>query len=1117
MTLKDFKLFAMLIAVGWCSLSAMASAQTKPTAKPQISPTQKITLQEMEFFEKRIRPVLVKQCYSCHSEGNKQGGLLLDTRERFLKGGISGKVLEPGQPDKSLFISAMRYTHSKTKMPPAGKLPDNVIADMEKWVAMGAPDPRGAAPTESKKPADPWSAVIAVRKKWWSLQPVKAPRLPVVKNTAWSSQLIDRYLLEKLEAKGLTPSPAADKRALARRTAILLTGLPPEKSLFESFLKDSTNAAFPKFVDALLASPHYGEQWARHWMDVVRFGETHGYEWNYQLRDPWRYRDYLIRAFNKDVPYNQFVMEHIAGDLLPRPRVNTAEGINESSIGTAFYRFGEVGHDNFREIGYDVIDNQIDTLSKAFQATTLACARCHDHKLDAISSRDYYAMFGILSSSRQVIHTMDLPENNTKTVQELKKIKQDIRATLAAEWTKSAAEAGKYLAAAQKQVAQTPDAAKAAEGLNLALLHKWTVALKANDKLEEPLYPWQATAKETANLPQAWEGLKQQFQKTSKENRDFNTTNFTLLADFGTGQTEGWGFDGLGIQLGTANAGDFSIIPEGDKVLPALYPAGIYSHLISNRLNGSVRSPIFPKNKRFVSVLSVGGSDGFFRAIPDFRQFGEHPQKADAPRPKWFRFSKPDRDEKMYVDLVTKADNIRLGYNPDDQNIGTQRSYIGAIRAYAHDIGQNPKEEFRHYDKLFAMPTPQTQEEQTNRFAEILGQAVEAWSKDKATNEDALWIDTMLRHDLFNVEVKATPQLAELTTKYRETEKQLKAPKTVVGVADVGKGFDFPVFVRGDFNQHGETAPRRYLEVLCKSTDYYGSKGSGRLELAEKLASPANPLTSRVMVNRVWHHLFGEGFVRTADDFGHLGDKPSHPELMDYLSAQFMKDGWSIKKLVRSIVLTRAFQMASVPSAKSKLVDPANRLLQYYPSRRMTAESIRDTLLAVSGRLDRTLYGQSIDPHRIKPTPERQLFGGPLDGNGRRSVYTKITLMEGPAFLSSFNFPDPKSSQGRRDVTNVPIQALTMLNDPFVVEMASFWAKRLVAENDKDTSTRLTRMFDTALGRSPSSSELTQFNRFVLELQTLHGVQATDTLQNATIWKDVAHTLFNLKEFIYVR
>jgi hypothetical protein len=493
----------------------------------------------MEFFEKKIRPVLVQHCYECHGSKLKKpkGGLVLDNREGLRRGGRSGPAVVPGRPQESLLLQAISHTDKQLKMPRNGKLPAAVVADFRRWIEMGAPDPRDKAGLVAGTVS--WEQALKVRRQWWSLQPVKKPEPPVVEDRAWATSPVDRFILAGLEKAGLSPGAAADRRTLIRRLSLLLTGLPPSPEETEAFTKDpSPDAAYARLVDRLLASPHFGERWARHWMDLVRYSETHGFEWNYEVHHAWRYRDYLIRALNADVAYDQLVREHIAGDLLPpgqRRLARDAGGeFNESIIGTAFWRFGEVGHDDcieFREIGLDAVDNQIDTLTKAFQATTVACARCHDHKLDAVSMKDYYALFGMLQSSRQVSHSIDIGDPNAALAAQLTRLHAKIKEELASLWLGEARTLGSYLVAAQAACDGSPDAAKRAEGLDAARLAKWNPLVKnTKPALEDLLHPWIATRgvdKKTAS----WTELAKRYEKESRERREFNTKSFQRFGE----------------------------------------------------------------------------------------------------------------------------------------------------------------------------------------------------------------------------------------------------------------------------------------------------------------------------------------------------------------------------------------------------------------------------------------------------------------------------------------------------------------------------------------------------------------------------------------------------------
>src|SRR5262245_25512857 len=522
--------------------------------------------EEPAFFETKIRPVLVEHCHACHStKANKQrGGLLLDSRERLLQGGDSGPVLVPGLPEKSLLLAAVRHHHPTLKMPPKGRLPDAVIADLEAWIRHGAPFPPGVAAAHGLR----WEETLRQRRTWWSLQPVRAPQLPTVHDSTWSSDPIDRFIRARLEQAGLRPADDAEAHTLVRRLSLVLTGLPPSPHEIDVFLRDDPAHAYETLVDRLLASPHFGERWARHWLDVVRYADTHGSEWNYEVHHAWRYRDCLIRAFNQDVPFDQLVREHIAGDLLPSPRRDPAEGFNESIIATSFWRFGEVNHDDcieFRSIGYDLLDNQIDTFAKAFQATTIACARCHDHKLDAVSMKDYYALLGILRSSRQVSHTLDAPEVNAEPMCRLRELKPRIRAELAAVWLREARDAGRYLLAASRVGQAAP------QGLDPKHLAKWSAALKA-EKVppEDPLSPWfslQSSAKVSEPFAARWQELKARHEKERRERSAFNAKHFTAFGDFRSGMSDGWRADGHGLRGGAGGSGDFAVACSGDEAV----------------------------------------------------------------------------------------------------------------------------------------------------------------------------------------------------------------------------------------------------------------------------------------------------------------------------------------------------------------------------------------------------------------------------------------------------------------------------------------------------------------------------------------------------------------------
>jgi mono/diheme cytochrome c family protein len=1093
-----YPLLAVMVAAG----AALPASAADPSA----------------LFESKIRPLLADHCYACHSAGKKQkAGLLLDSKSGWEKGGDSGSPIVPGKPEESLLIKAVHWTDKDLQMPPeksGGKLSDAQIADLEAWIKDGAFDPRSSATAVPAKKS--WEEIFNERKQWWSLQPVHATEPPAEAEAEWSASATDRRLRTRQQAENVTPSPKADTQTLIRRATVILTGLPPSPAEVEAFIAASQNdaaGAYAALVDRLLASPHFGEHFARHWLDVVRFTETHGNEWNYDVAYAWRYRDYIIRAFNDDLPYNQFVREQIAGDLLARPRWNADGHFNESEIGTAFYRFGEVNHDScaqFGAIGYDIADNQLDTLTKAFQATTVACARCHDHKLDAISTKDYHGLLAILRSTRLVQHTLDAPTVNRDALATLQSLKPEFRAELATTWRAEAAT------------------------LNAAKLQ--ALAAAAKDKapdVSSPLHPWFVACKQdAADVAEAWTSLAADLARETTERTAFNQTHFTTLADFRHGVPSDWHTDGMGLRNGASRSGDFAVAPEGGSALKMLLPAGVFTFALSDKMNGALRSPTLRRTHSKMSFEVVGGRFSLAHVVFNNCQLNyNHQHSLHQDDWSWVTVAIPEDTDALhpYAELLTFWDNPKfpdplgaLGKDvenqrgPWEQYAKNPRTWWGVRRIVLHDGLETPKDELSHLTRLFTGAAPKTAEEAAARYAAVAGDAVEAFAANRATDDDIRWLTWMLRNGLLSNQADATPRLAALTTQYRQVESALALPTMMPGMADEGPGFTQPVFLRGDFTKPGEAVERSYVRALTPNGFALGPEGSGRGKLAELIASPDNPLTARVMVNRVWEWVFGRGLVATPDDFGHLGALPSHPELLDDLAARFVTEGWSVKKLVRTLLLSRAFQSSSAPTAEARQHDPQNVLLSHYPARRVQAEVIRDSILAVSGRLDPKFYGPSVSPYREKADPDKRLFVGPLDGDGRRSIYLKFQLMEAPHFLSAFNLPGGKVTQGRRDTSNVPAQSLALLNDPFVLAMADFWAARLVADGRSSVADRVDTLYHEALGRTPSDADRASCIAAIRSLALTHGVSEADILTSRAVWKDAAHMMFNLKEFIFV-
>jgi hypothetical protein len=703
-----------------------------------------------------------------------------------------------------------------------------------------------------------------------------------------------------------------------------------------------------------------------------------------------------------------------------------------------------------------------------------------------------------------------------------------------------------------------PDATQLAEGLEPERLSKWVAVLEGpqepekTKKKKKPAreltladieFPWKTVVDGAAggDVAQLWAELKTRYQDEHLERKKFNAENFVPLADFRSSEVPGWDYSGFALEDGPSSSGDFALAGPGERVIQAVLQSGLHTHVISSRLNASLRSPLLEKDKKFVSFEVAGGGGSVWRNVYDnCPLFCEGFKSLAWEDFRWQRASTASEEGHIsaFIEFVTKLDNqaypkIAAKERLDPNDI---RSYFGVRRVVLHDCDESPKEELDHMMRLFRGPAPRSLADVAERYAQVMARSLERWAETRAAtptetpgevraegdaghdDDDARWVNWLVQRDLLPNSLGSAPRLGELVLEYRALEEGIAPPNLVVGVAEFDRGFDVPLRVRGNAHQLGEFVPRRYLEILG-GTDgqLVGGAGSGRRLLAELVASAENPLTARVLVNRIWHHLFGAGIVRTPDDFGRLGDAPSHPELLDYLASRFVRDDWSVKKLIRFLVHTRAFRMSSHFLETAREADPENRLLHHYPLRRLEGEAIRDAILAISGRLDRALYGRSIHPYRVLERPDRRLFCGPLDGRGRRSIYIRVTLTEEPPFLSIFNLPDPKTAQGRRDKTNVPAQALALLNDRFVLEAAELWAERLVRQRHADVGARIRRMFLEAIGRLPTTKETTRVARAVEKFVALRQISPGEILASQPLWKDAAHALFNVKEFIYLR
>ncbi len=901
----------LLCGVVWVLASPVFAQQSPPAA-------------QVEFFEKHVRPVLVRHCYECHSATEDNGGLRVDSRQALLTGGDSGPAIIPGKPGESLLIEAVRYGNRDLQMPPRNALSPDQVSRLEEWIAMGAPDPR-------RVPVEPLPAMAGMSiedgRRFWSFRPPAQPPLPAVERQSWIRSPVDAFVLARLEAAGLTPAPPSDKRTLIRRVTFDLIGLPPTPEQVDQFLADDSPDAFRKVVDRLLQSPHYGVRWGRHWLDVARYADSNGLDENLAFGNAWRYRDYVVNAFNSDKPFNEFVVEQLAGDLLP-------DASPDTQTATGFLVLGAkvLAEPDMDKLRMDTIDEQIDTTGKVFLGLTLGCARCHDHKFDPIRQRDYYALAAIFRSTRTFADTKTgvikhWYEHSFATPEDRERLKS-VDAAIAAK-KKAAADFKNKAMAAIRDAARE----RAADYLAAATQFDPSTPLKRVARIAQPmqLHP-----------------------------RILHHCRLHLSYNEGSGVFRTW-------HESSGNA------------------AAVRQHY--RQLFDRVRSAMADEKKGAAGPLSDPELDAARAALFDASGFLAVPAKPE------FAF-----------DAETLAEYYRL-------------------------------------------------------------------------EEDA-----------------------------RVLESAAPDEPAAMGVADGDVVSTLPIHIRGSHLNLGEPVPRGFPAVLTTGTTVLPSDHSGRLELAHWLAQDNHPLTSRVWVNRVWGWHFGRPIVRSTENFGALGDPPTHPMLLDWLACEFVRNNWSTRDLHRTIVLSSTYQMAHAhdAAAAARNIDPENRLLWRFPLQRLEAEEIRDAVLAISGRLQLTLGGKTVPLRNRQFVFNHTSVDHTRYDSTRRAIYLPIIRNNLYSLFEQFDFPNPTMPTGHRTETVVAPQALLMMNSELMLESADRFASRL-ADYSNDPVARVDLAYRLAFARPPTSDETSQ------ALQFIGGADDYRT------WSLFCQSLFAANEFLYLR
>ena len=942
-----------------CSLLASSFAVAADEATP--------SKEGLEFFEKNIRPILIDRCYECHSaeKNSSKGGLILDSRDGAYKGGDEGPSVVPGDLEKSLLIKAVQYTDPEFAMPPkktGGKLPDDKIALLEQWVKMGAPMPGGGAAK--------LTGLTGKAREHWAFQPIKKYPVPEVKNKAWVKNPIDAFVLAKLEEKGIQPNPVANPESFLRRLSYDLIGLPPTSEQVEGFVKAYENAlladslaartgrpagaaeaVITKQVDALLASPHYGERWARHWLDTARYSDTRGLQVDqgdslfrdYRYAYAWTYRDYVINAMNEDKPYDKFVIEQLAADRIP--------DISPDDPRLAALGFITVGK-RFDDI-HDTIDERIDTATKAFLGLTVACSRCHDHKFDPIPIKDYYSLHGIFASIVEPLH--------------------------------------------QAPIAATPATAAARSDFMKRLN-------QLQDEQVAGFFRYMRETRARYDREMAGRLMIASVRRGSSEAGEFSDRyKIDLQSD-----TD---FAAMRIQKDSPITGPFAAL----AAVPVVYFAE--------------RAPIVLKE--FIADPDNQVNPYIAAALRDLKPKSMHDVAA--------AYQKVYNDKKAEI-----LAHLALLAKPGDEWKKTSPA-IAQLTGYPWAI-PSYDEIFDNEDMISLFSTRKFCQDWQNRpiYGGIGNRAPVAYFRHTQINE------LRLSHP--------------------------GVPGHAMAVQDSEAPKDSHVFKRGDKNLKGEIVPRQFLEILTVGERRPYVDGSGRYEFAQSIVSKDNPITARVAVNRIWTKHFGEGFVNTPDDLGNMAEKPSHPELLDYLAADFMENGWTTKRLHRMIVLSSTYRLDSDPTANpfttKKVgadplkVDAGNRLLWRGNLRRLDFESIRDSLVMLTGKMVPTVGGQ---PANITDEPFSY----------RRSLYGYVDRRRLSDTLSQFDYGDPDQPNTKRNSTIVPQQALFFMNNALSVEAARAVAARKDVVNAMSEDQRIVAMFRCMFQRRPSSNEIRMAQEFI--------------------------------------
>jgi hypothetical protein len=1102
-------------------------------AAPAAGRTEEAAEDELAFFEKEVRPLLSERCYECHSaaKSRPKGGLRLDTRAGWTRGGDSGPALVPGDTEASRLVRAVRYTDAELEMPPDGKLPASAIAVLEEWVRRGAPAPR--TEPDPRTETEPGSAVPAQASEHWSFRPMTEPEPPAVRDAAWPRNEIDRFVLARLEAEGLAPAPEADRRTLLRRATYDLLGLPPTRAELERFEHDPAPDAWEREIERLLASPHYGERWGRMWLDLARYADSNGLDENLALANAWRYRDWVVRAFNADLSYDRFVTLQLAGDLLPEPvpGEGAAAALRDQLTATGFLVLGPkmLAEQDKVKLELDVVDEQLDVAGQAFLGLTLGCARCHDHKFDPITQRDYTALAGIFKSTSTMAN-LDFV-SRWREVELAPRAEVEARAAQLAEVESAkrhgeelfqaalAAERGRWHADLARYLLAANDAARSSLLLEAEEFSRGNLIVdrETYGSAAEPIVRSDGSGLQFVEYDLTFAAparLRLELRYAAEESRALRVLlDGTPVVESALAETTGgWKSEAqrwTSVALLDARAGRNVLRLERAGAFPhldvlQLVPAatlddaswlaasawgeGLVPELVRGwvgRLERAARreDPVFGLWARFAALPEAEFELAAVRLRSELRT--DHAFAANAL-------------VRTLLDGLPPASLRELALRYQTLFAAVDQAWLARRAAAA---GKEP-------DRL----DDATQEE----LRLVLYGAAGPFALARTSVEA-----------LFAEETRAA--LAAERARLAELEKNvIPAFDLALGVRDAERVVELPIHVRGSHLSLGpEPIPRGFPAALTAVLPgpSIPAEASGRLELARWLTEPAHPLTARVAVNRVWQGHFGQGLVRSPSNLGRRGLPPTHPELLDWLARTFVREGWSLKALHRRILASATYRMSSVPAPEALARDPENLLLTRAPRRRLEAEAVRDSLLACTGTLERTLGGTLLATKDGDYVTNDQSGDQGRYESRRRSLYLPIVRNSLYDLFAAFDYRDPSLPIEQRSSTTAPAQALWLMNSPLVLDASRRLADEL-ATTASEPSARVGALYERVLGRPPGERERALALAFVERVSapevTSGAAEAgaagagARPLDPSLAWRGLVQTLFLSNEFLYL-